>query len=54
MHQDTNKTSGQSVQPKTVNVNAMDDVFLAFTVVQQVMTELSGAVTEKGTGYCRS
>jgi hypothetical protein len=27
--------------------NARDDVFLAFTMVQQIMTELSGAATEK-------
>jgi hypothetical protein len=48
MHQDTNQTSGQSVQVKNVNSNAMDgDMFLAFTMVQQIMTELSGAGTEK-------
>jgi hypothetical protein len=35
------------VQAKNVNSNAMDDMFLAFTMVQQIMTELSGAVTEK-------
>jgi hypothetical protein len=28
-------------------VNETDDVFLAFTVVQQIMTELSGAATGK-------
>jgi hypothetical protein len=45
-HQETIQTSGQSVQAKTVNINATD-MFLAFTVVQQIMTVLSGAATEK-------
>jgi hypothetical protein len=44
----TNRTSGQSVQGKNVKSNAMDDMFIASTVVQQIMTELSGAATEKG------
>jgi hypothetical protein len=35
------------VQAKKVNINATDDVFLAFTMVQPIMTELSGAMTEK-------
>jgi hypothetical protein len=43
----TNQISGQSVQAKNVNSNEMDDMFLAFTVVHQIMTELSGTVTEK-------
>jgi hypothetical protein len=44
----TNQTSGHSVQAKNVNSNAVDyDMFLAFTMVQQIMTELSGAATEK-------
>jgi hypothetical protein len=47
MHQDTNQISGQSVQAKNVNIHATDDVFLAFTMVQHIMAELSGAVTEK-------
>jgi hypothetical protein len=34
------------MQAKNVNINATD-VFLAFTMVQQIMTELSGAATEK-------
>jgi hypothetical protein len=34
------------VQAKNVNINATD-VFLAFTMVQQIMIELSGAVREK-------
>jgi hypothetical protein len=32
-HQDTNQISGQSVQPKNVNINAMYDIFLPFTMV---------------------
>jgi hypothetical protein len=47
-HQDTNQISGQSVQANNINISATDNVFLAFTVVQQIMTELPGAVTEKG------
>jgi hypothetical protein len=35
------------VQAKNVNSNATDSVFLAFTVVQQIMTELLGTATEK-------
>jgi hypothetical protein len=42
----TNKISGWSVQAKNVNINAMD-VFLAFDMVQQIMTEFIGAVTER-------
>jgi hypothetical protein len=38
--------SGQSVQATNVNINAMDDMFLAFSMVQQIMTELSGVATE--------
>jgi hypothetical protein len=34
----TNTASGQSIQEKTVNSNAMDDRFVAFTMVQQTMT----------------
>jgi predicted rRNA methylase YqxC with S4 and FtsJ domains len=44
--QNINQISDQSMQAKNVNINAMD-VFLAFTMVQQIMTELSGAMTEK-------
>jgi hypothetical protein len=36
------------MQSRDVNSNAAVGVFLAFTTVQQMMTELSGAVTEKG------
>jgi hypothetical protein len=37
------------VLTKNVIINATDDVFLAFTTLQKIMTELSGAATEKGT-----
>jgi hypothetical protein len=43
----TNKASGQSVQANVVNNNAMDDMYVAFTRVQQIMTELSGAASEE-------
>jgi hypothetical protein len=46
-HRDTSQISGQSVKAEKVNINATDDAFLAFTVVQQTMTELSGAATKK-------
>jgi hypothetical protein len=37
------------VQAKNVNGTATDDdMFLVFTMVQQIMAELSGAATEKG------
>jgi hypothetical protein len=36
----------RSVQAESVNINAMD-VFLPFTMVQQIMTELSDAAIEK-------
>jgi hypothetical protein len=35
------------VQAKSVNSNAADDVSLAFPAVQQIMTGLSDAATEK-------
>jgi hypothetical protein len=35
------------VQAKNVNSNATEDMFLAFTVVHQIITELSGTATEK-------
>jgi hypothetical protein len=34
------------VQAKNVNINETD-VFLAFIMMQQIMTEFSGAATEK-------
>jgi hypothetical protein len=46
-HQDTNEISGKSVQAKDVYISATDNVFLAFTMVRQIMTELSGAATER-------
>jgi hypothetical protein len=46
-HQDTNQTTSQSVQAENVNGNATDGMYLAFTMVRQIMTELSGAATEK-------
>jgi hypothetical protein len=41
------KPAGQSVQTSNVNSTSLDDMFKVATVVQQ-MTELSGAVSEKG------
>jgi hypothetical protein len=35
------------VQAENVNISATDNAFLAFTVVQQIVTELSGAAAEK-------
>jgi hypothetical protein len=35
------------VQAKNVNIYATDDMFLAFTVVQQNTTDFSGAATEE-------
>jgi hypothetical protein len=35
------------VQTKNVNTDATDEVFLAFTLVQQIISELSSAATEK-------
>jgi hypothetical protein len=50
-HKDTetrnaSHSSGQSVQANTVN-NSLNDMFKVPTIVQQVMTELNGAVTEE-------
>jgi hypothetical protein len=44
--QAANKASDQSMQEEIVNSNAMDDMFVAFTMVQQVMTGLSNAASE--------
>jgi hypothetical protein len=41
------KASGQSMQEEIVNSNAMDDMFVAFTMVQQIKTGLSSAASEK-------
>jgi hypothetical protein len=40
------KASGQSMQEDILNSNAMD-MFVAFTMVQQIMTRLSGAASEE-------
>jgi hypothetical protein len=42
-----NKASGESVLAKIVNSNAMEDMFVAFTMVQQIMTGLSSAASEE-------
>jgi hypothetical protein len=47
--QDTNQVSGQLVQAKNVNVNVTGDIFLAFIMVQTIVTQLSGAAREKKT-----
>jgi hypothetical protein len=47
MQQVTNQSSDQSVQAKNVNSNATDDMLAVVTMMQQIMTGLSGAVTEE-------
>jgi hypothetical protein len=42
-----NKASVQSVQEEIVNSNSMDDMFVAFTMVQQIMIGLSSAASEE-------
>jgi hypothetical protein len=42
-----NKASGQSMQEEIVNSNAMDDMFAAFTMVQQIRAGLSSAASEE-------
>jgi hypothetical protein len=42
-----NKTSSQSMQEEIVNSNAMEDMFVAFTMVQQIMTRPSSAASEE-------
>jgi hypothetical protein len=42
-----NKASGQPIQEEIVNSSAMDDMFVAFTMVQQIMTVLSSAASEE-------
>jgi hypothetical protein len=42
-----NKVSGQSMQEEIVNSNVMDDKFVAFTMVQQIMIGLSSAASEE-------
>jgi hypothetical protein len=36
------------VEAKIINSNAMDNMFVAFTLVQQMMTDLSVAASEEG------
>ena len=48
-HKDTeirNASPSQSVQANTIN-NSLNDMFKVATIVQQIMTELNGAVTEE-------
>jgi hypothetical protein len=42
------KPTGQSVQTSNVNSVSLDDIFKIATVVQQIMTELNGTVSEEG------
>jgi hypothetical protein len=46
MHQDSNRTLGQSVQVQNINSNTMNTL-VALTMVQQSMTELSCDATEQ-------
>jgi hypothetical protein len=45
--QDANRASGQSMQGKIINSNTMDEIFVAFTMVGQIMTGLSSAASEE-------
>jgi hypothetical protein len=38
---------GQSVQAPPVNSSSLDDMFKVAIIVQQIMTELNGAVSEE-------
>jgi hypothetical protein len=42
-----NKASSQAMHEEIVNSNAMDDMFVVFTMVQQIMTGLSSAASEE-------
>jgi hypothetical protein len=42
-----NKASGQTMHKEIVNSNAVDDMFFAFTMVQQIMIGLSRAASEE-------
>jgi hypothetical protein len=42
----SSQTSCETVQAKSANCNAIYDKFVTFTVVEQIMTGLSGAVKE--------
>jgi hypothetical protein len=39
--------SGQSVRPRTVNSQTFDNTLKVVTVVQQIMTEFNGALSEE-------
>jgi hypothetical protein len=41
------QVSGQSVQAKNVNIHATGDTFLAFIMVQNIVTKPSGAARER-------
>jgi hypothetical protein len=45
--QQNNQQTGQSVQAPSVNSSSLDDMFKVATIVQQIMTELNGAVSEE-------
>jgi hypothetical protein len=42
-----NKATGQAMQEAIVNSNKMDDKFVAFNLVQHILTDLSSAVSEE-------
>jgi hypothetical protein len=42
-----NRASDQSIKEENVNNNAIDDMFVAYTMVQQIMAGLSRAASEK-------
>jgi hypothetical protein len=41
------QVSGQSVQASSVTTSSLDDMFKVAVIVQQIMTELNGAVSEE-------
>jgi hypothetical protein len=41
------RITGQSVQANSVNSSPLNDMFKVAAIVQQIMTELNGAVTEE-------
>jgi hypothetical protein len=46
-YQSVHQSNLRSVQAKIVNINATNNMFLAFTMMQQIITEPLGTVTEK-------
>jgi hypothetical protein len=46
-HQDTNQIAGQSVQAKNININAVDEMFAAFTTVQQIIADPAQVLRQK-------